>query len=207
VPTPGQIARRVLGRSFTPIGDAYRRVFVDLDRIVEFLAGELPTGASILDIGGGDGAVVDRLLKRRPDLAVTMCDLAPAIGAFLSPKNRRKVSLLPATAFGDVQGRFDVVTIADVIHHVPVDQRDPFFAALAESCRRWECRKVVMKDMEPSGWRSKLALLSDWYITGDKHVVPFSRAAFARLAQTHFPQARRTSAVPDWPNYAEVLSW
>lgn len=204
---PGQIARRLLGRHFRPIGDLYRRVFVNIDRIVAFLAAELPAGASILDIGGGDGAVVDQLLVRRPDLSITMCDLAPAIGAFLSDERREKVRLLAATAFTDVEGSFDVVTIADVVHHVPVDQRDSFFASLAASCRRWGTCKIVVKDIEPGSWRAGLSLLSDWYVTGDRHVVLFSRADLAEQAQRHFPQAKRVSAMPDWPNYAEVLSW
>ena len=204
---PGQIARRALGRHFQPIGEVYRRVFVHLDRVADFLVDELPHGATILDIGGGDGALVNRLLDKRPDLTVTMCDLAPEIGAFLSDENRAKVKHLPATAFYDVAGSFDAVTICDVVHHVPADQREPFFRSLAESCRAWGCRRIILKDMEPRGWRAWLALFADRHITGDKHVVPFSRSDFARLARQYFPGAKRASTVPDWPNYGEVLSW
>lgn len=204
---PGQVARRVLGRHFKPVGDAYRRVFVNLEKIADFLDGELPNGAKMLDIGGGDGALVERLLSRRPDLAVTMCDPAPSIGTFLSNANRARVKLLPATYLNDVTGRYDAVTICDVIHHVPVEQRDAFFKSLAESCERWACRKIILKDVEPGGVRAMLSLLSDWHITGDKHVVLFSRADFAAMARRYFPKAQRASAVPDWPNYCEVLSW
>lgn len=204
---PGQVARRVLGRHFEPVGKAYRRVFVNLDTIADFLDGELPNGAKILDIGGGDGALIERVLDRRPDLAVTMCDPAPVIGTFLSNANRARVELLPATDLTCVTGSYDVVTICDVIHHVPVDQRDAFFKSLAESCERWACRKIILKDVEPGAIRATLSLLADWYITGDKHVVLFSRSDFAAMARRHFPKAQRASAVPDWPNYCEVLSW
>ncbi|PBC05078.1 class I SAM-dependent methyltransferase [Mesorhizobium sp. WSM3860] len=204
---PGQVARRILGRHFEPVGNVYRRVFVDLNAIAGFLDAELPRGAKVLDIGGGDGAVIERLLNRRPDLPVTMCDLAPSIGAFLSDGNRAKVKLLPATDIADVTGSYDAVTISDVIHHVPVDQRDIFFKSLADCCKRWGCRKIILKDIEPGGVRAMLSLLADRYITGDKHVVLFSRSDFADLARRHFPKAQRGSAIPDWPNYCEVLSW
>lgn len=204
---PGQIARRLLGRHFEAIGNLYRRIFVDLDRIVDFFEVELPRDASVLDIGGGDGAFVERLLNRRPDLTVCMCDLAPAIGAFLSDSNRPRVQLRPGVDIVDVSGTFDAVTISDVIHHVPVKQRDQFFKSLADSCERWGCRKIILKDIEPGTWRATLSLFADRYVTGDKHVVLFSRADFAEVTRRHFPKAGRASGMPDWPNYCEVLSW
>jgi len=204
---PGQIARRLLGNHLEAVGNAYRSLFVDLDRIVEVFERELPRKAKVLDIGGGDGALVERLLNRRPDLIVSMCDLAPSIGIFLSAANRAKVELLPATEFADVSGSYDAVTISDVIHHVPVSQREGFFKDLRRSCERWGCRKLILKDVEPGGIRAVLSLLADRYITGDRHVVLFSREQFGQLTKRHFPKARRKSEVPDWPNYCEVLSW
>lgn len=204
---PGQIARRLLGRHFETVGNLYRRIFVDLERIVDMFERELPFGANVLDIGGGDGALVERVLRRRPDLAFTMCDLAPRIGSFLSEENLAKVKLLPATEFTAVEGKFDAVTIADVIHHVPSDQRDGFFGSLANSCSRWGVRKLILKDIEPGSLRARLAVVTDHYITGDRQVAPFSRENFARLARRHFPGASRKSEVPDSPNYCEVLSW
>lgn len=204
---PGQIVRKALGRHFKPVGDAYRRLFVDLEKIVDFYDRELPKGAKILDIGGGDGALIERLLNRRPDLAVAMCDLASVIGSFLSEENRAKVELFPATDLSEMRGTYDVVTFSDVIHHVPVQQRDAFFKSLVENCQGWGCRKIVFKDIEPGGWRAMVSLIADRHITGDKHVVLFSRADFAEVARRFFPNAKITSAVPDWPNYCQALSW
>lgn len=205
--TPGQAVRKLTGRHFTTLGDAYRRIFVDLDRIIPVLSRGIPAGARVLDIGGGDGAVVERLLRARPDLSVTMCDLAPAIGAFVSDAHRARVTLRPATDFTRIDGRFDVVTLTDVVHHVPLAARDGFFAALAAARARWGAGAILIKDVEPQGARARLALLSDWYITGDRHVVPFARRDLAAIAARHFPDARRESVVPDWPNYCEVLRW
>ena len=205
--TPGKLARKILGRYTVPVGNVYRRIFVDLGVIADHFESAIPRNARILDIGGGDGAPMQFLLDRRPDLTVTMCDLAPSIGGFLSPENRAKVTLFPATDLSDISGQFDCVTIADVIHHIPVDQRSSFFSRLAEGCQRWGCRKLLFKDVEPGSWRSVASLLSDWYITGDRHVVLFPRAEFAGMIDRYFPGAERTSTMPDWPNYCEVVSW
>ncbi len=207
MPAPGQIARRILGRYFKPLGDVYRRVFVNLDKIVDFFDHALPHNAKILDIGGGDGALVDRLLDRRPDLKITMCDLSPSIGAFLSAANRSRVNMYPATEFTNLAGPYDVVTISDVIHHVPVDQRDGFFRSLADSCKGWGCRRLIFKDIEPRGWRAILSVIADRYITGDRHVVLFPRSEFGEMVRKYFPAAKRLSTMPDRPNYCEVLSW
>jgi 2-polyprenyl-3-methyl-5-hydroxy-6-metoxy-1,4-benzoquinol methylase len=204
---PGKIARRVLGRYFEPVGNLYRRFFVDLDKVVAYLDQNIPANTKVLDIGGGDGAVIDRLLNRRPDLKITMCDLAPDIGKFLSARNRAKIRLFPATDFIKVKGEFEVVTVCDVVHHVPVAERAAFFESLAQACKSWKCRRVIVKDIEPEGVRAFLSLLADRYVTGDSHVVLFSRADFAMTAVPHFEKARRASAVPDAPNYCEMLSW
>jgi hypothetical protein len=205
--TPGRIARRILGRHFKPLGDAYRRVFVDLEKIAEAIDGMIPTGARILDIGGGDGALVDRLLDRRPDLRVAMCDLAPEIGCFISPANQLKVELLPATDFTQVAGEFNFVTLCDVAHHIPVAERGFFFEVLAQCCERWSCRNFILKDIEPGGIRAALAKWGDWYVSGERQVVPFSRGDFIEIATRSFPHARRMSVMPDSPNYCEFLSW
>ena len=205
--TPGQLARRILGPYFEPVGNVYRRIFVDLDKIAEALDALMPKGSRVLDIGGGDGALVDRLLDCRPDLKITMCDLAPEIGSFLSPANRAKVQLFPATDFTVVRGIYDFVTLSDVVHHVPVDQRPCFFEQLAGHCEGWQCQNLIVKDIEPGSLRATVAKWMDWYVTGDRHVRPFARSQFAQLAERYFPPARRVSAMPDKPNYCELLSW
>jgi len=205
--TPGQLARRVLGRHFEPVGNLYRRIFVDLDKIATSFSAFIPQGAKVLDIGGGDGALVNRLLDRRPDLVITMCDLAPAIGSFLSDANRAKVVCLPATDFTQIEGQYDVVTLSDVVHHIPVNDRESFFEELSRSCTRWRCHNLIVKDIEPEGIRAALAKWTDWYISGERQVAPFSHSDFTSMAECHFPRSRPTFLMPDRPNYCELLSW
>src|SRR5205085_11827768 len=112
-----------------------------------------------------------------------------------------------ATDFAEGEGAFDLVMITDVMHHVPVGERESFFASLAASCDRWGARRLFFKDVEPGHIRSLMSLLADWYITGDRHVVLFPRSAFGDMARRHFPSAEQRSAMPDRPNYCEILSW
>ena len=194
--SPGQFARRLLGRHFHIAGDIYRRIFVDMDKVTDAMMPHIPRGAHVLDVGGGDGYVVDLLLAKRPDIRVTMTDIAPAIGSFISAVNRDRVTLLPGTDVATVEGRFDVITLADVVHHVPVDHRPGFLAALAEAAIRTGATKVVIKDVQPGGLRSRLALWGDLYITGDKGV------AFLQPEALDVPGfARVEQVMPDHPNY------
>ena len=79
----GCLVRSLLGdRAFQPIGKAYRSILVDLDAVVDAI-GILPPNARVLDIGGGDGDVINRLLKRNADCRITMIDLADSVGGWV----------------------------------------------------------------------------------------------------------------------------
>jgi 16S rRNA G527 N7-methylase RsmG len=81
--TPGNLARRLLGPAFRPVGEAYRRIFVDMDKVADWMADRLPRSARVLDVGGGDGYVANLLLARRADIRVTLIDPSQEIGSFI----------------------------------------------------------------------------------------------------------------------------
>jgi hypothetical protein len=194
--TPGQLVRKILGPAFPMVGEAYRRIFVDMARVVATLSPHIPQNARVLEVGGGDGYVVNLLLNLRPDLRVTMTDLALSIGSFISDENRAKVMLLPATDIVDVAGAFDVIILADVVHHVPAASRPEFYATIVAAARRVGAAKVLIKDLQPGAFRSLLSLWSDLYITGDKGV------SLVRSDDLRLPGFQCTwSAMPDFPNY------
>ena len=58
----------------------YRRIFVDLKKVAMTLAGSLQRDARLLDIGGGDGDLLNHLLSARSDIRVDMVDIAGTIG-------------------------------------------------------------------------------------------------------------------------------
>lgn len=199
--TPGQIVRRLLGPAFQPVGEVYRRIFVDMAVIADWIAARLPADARVLDVGGGDGYVVKLLLDRRPDICVTMTDVATDVGSFLGPAERARVTLLHGTDAGTLSGSFDAITLADVVHHVPLAQRPGFLAMLADLAVRTGAQRIIVKDIRPRGLRAWLALVSDHWITGDRAVVQLGEADMILPGWTCSEQA-----MPDYPNYCLVFT-
>jgi hypothetical protein len=98
------LARAVLGdRLFPVLGRRYRALFVDLEKVVSCLP-SFPPGAHVLDIGGGDGEMMNRILELHPEIDVTMLDSSPRLGAFLKPELRSRVRLLPSTTLAAYAG-------------------------------------------------------------------------------------------------------
>lgn len=204
----GTMARAVLGKRWFPVvGSWYRAVFVDLAKVVDCLP-DLPQGARILDIGGGDGEMINILLARRPDLHVTMLDLGPRLGLFLKSEFRDRVRVLPSTSLkAYAQSDYlvpDLVLVSDVIHHVPLEERKGFFADLRRVLRG-HAALLYVKDLEPGYFRAYLSLLADRYVSGDKRVSLASRETVTILVRDAFPgtQVRSTRLFDiDSPNYA-----
>lgn len=199
--SPGALARKLLGPSFRPVGEAYRRIFVDMPKVVDALSSHIPVGSQVLDVGGGDGYVANLLLTRRPDIRVTMTDLAERIGGFIDSANHARVTLLPRTDISAVSGTFDIVTLADVVHHIPVAIRENFFDAVSDTALRTGCQSILVKDIQPGKFRSILSLLADHYITGDKGVslVSFEELRFHGFVKTEI-------MMPDSPNYCAIFT-
>ncbi|HTI67147.1 MAG TPA: class I SAM-dependent methyltransferase [Caulobacteraceae bacterium] len=129
-----------------------------------------------------------------------MTDLAHQIGTFITTEHSNRATLLPATSVEAVTGRFDVITLADVVHHVPPAQRPGFFASIAQTATRTGCQALLVKDIQPGGLRANLAMWGDWYTTGDRQVRQLApeALAFPGFALTH-------TAMPDHPNYGAVF--
>jgi hypothetical protein len=198
--TPGQIARRLLGPAFQPIGEAYRRIFVDAEKVAAWIAQHLPANGRLLDVGGGDGYIVNLLLKRRADITATMTDIAPQVGGFIESAYRDRVTIHTSTPASRVEGAFDAITLTDVLHHVPVEARGGFFAEISDLAHRTSSGVILVKDIEPGALRSKLSLWSDWYVTGDRHV------RLIAAEEIRFPRFTRTeTAMIDFPNYGAVF--
>jgi len=208
----GSLARKVLGKKFFPtVGSWYRSVFVDLEKVVDCLP-LLPPGSQVLDIGGGDGEMINIILRRNPDLAITMLDLSPSLGLFLKPEFRQRVRILPSTSLRDYAATEykapDLVIINDVIHHVPIEDRRGFFADIS-AVLRGRPTTLFVKDLEPGYFRATLSLWADRYVSGDKKVSLVSRESVTAVVREVFPKAevRATKLFDtDGPNYALVFA-
>jgi 2-polyprenyl-3-methyl-5-hydroxy-6-metoxy-1,4-benzoquinol methylase len=201
----GCLVRSLLGdRAFQPIGKAYRSIFVDLDAVVDAI-GILPPNARVLDIGGGDGDVINRLLKRNADCRITMIDLADSVGGWVESCFESRVERMPNTSVIQFSGNRafrDVVIVSDVIHHVPAGMRESFITDILTVVGPKTI--LIIKDVNPGGFRSALAYLSDYYITGDKSVkfvhCGVMEEAFARRLPNHILEHSDLEKL-DAPNY------
>jgi SAM-dependent methyltransferase len=112
-------------------------------RRVRVLSAKLATvigdGASVLDVGCGDGSVARSLLERRPDVTIEGVDVLV-----------RPVTHIPVTAFDGStlpfeDDSFDEVMFVDVLHHT----EDP--RVLIAEARRVARNRIIIKDHVVSG--------------------------------------------------------
>ncbi len=205
--SPGQLARQLLGpRLFKPLGDAYRAFFVDLD-VVAASFPPLPRRASILEVGGGDGQLLNALLARFDDAHATMIDISPQLGSALDATLLARVQLLPNTSVRKYIDRGhrppDLISVCDVVHHIPPEQRVRFFSDLRPLIG--PDTLLVVKDIRPGTPRAYLSYLADRYVSGDRTVSLLDETAMEALVKSAIPgvTAQRTPLYDlDAPNYA-----
>lgn len=115
------------------------------------IAGIIPGGGRVLDLGCGDGSIALALMQQRPDLAVEGVDVLI-----------RPTTHIPVTKFdGDhlpfPDKSFDYVTIVDVLHHT----EDP--AAVMAEAARVARQGIIIKDHLLEGFAAGATLrLMDW---------------------------------------------
>lgn len=186
---------------------AYRRIFVDLRKVAGLVAGALPADARLLDIGGGDGELLNHLLAVRPDVRVTMVDIAGSVGKFVEAGYRCRVRLLPGTSIeahlGQINAPYDAALISDVMHHLPGEYRAQFLRSVRGALR--QNGSILVKDIEPGHPIAWLSLVCDKYVSGDRGVVLLSRAELAALAGAELAPLALSAEIGlhrvDAPNY------
>jgi hypothetical protein len=209
----GPAIRRLLGaRLARRVGRWYRAIFVDLDKVARALAAVIPRDSHVLDIGGGDGEPINYLLALRPDLRITTLDPAPVVGQWIEARFERQVIRLPRTSLAEylAAGRPDpdAILIADVLHHIPEAARAGFLDSVKALFARVPKLRIIVKDVEPGYWRTRLGYWSDRYITGDRDVSPISRDRVAHLLDEALGPLHRSDTnlfEADRPNYAIVF--
>ncbi len=208
----GPITRRFLGpRLARLVGEYYRAIFVDLALVAKELAGVIPRGAHLLDVGGGDGLPLNHLLSLRPDISITTLDPAPIVGQWINPCYEAQVSRLTCTSLAEFvassRAHPDILLIADVMHHIPESGRHDFLDSVRVLLDRVPGLRIIVKDVEPGYWRARLGFWCDRYITGDWNVSLISRDDVTRLFEEVVgPLHREDTGLfkQDGPNYAIV---
>lgn len=204
----GSLARKILGKKLFPlVGRFYRSIFVDLEKVAQLMSKEIPENANVLDVGGGDGELLNHLLANRSDIKVTMIDLREDIGNAIHNDFRGRVCLLPETSMRRFletnEEKRDAIIVSDVIHHIPPMDRLSFLQDLKEFLDQSQAT-LLIKDVEPGYFISGLGYLSDRHITGDKNVSLISKNELQSLIEAAFGRIviNETSLFfEDKPNY------
>lgn len=165
----GPLLRQAFGRQERRISEAYRRIFVDLDALVDSIHAHVPVPLHVLEIGCGEGAVTERLARAFPGALLTGIDVCAHPGR-LCRSDRSRVRFLRisvADLCATERAGYQLVIITDVLHHVPYPEWGHFLssalALLAEN------GTLILKE-----WVRKrtpayaLGYLSDRFVTGDR---------------------------------------
>ncbi len=211
----GSLARRTLGpRVFHVVGRYYTRLFADYSRIAPLLAAEIPPGAHVLDVGGGDGAPLNFVLSARANVTVTMIDIAANIGDAIQAPLRARVEILPKTSLLEYSESHPnagvVVIMLDVLHHVPPAERAGLLRDLLTLAHRPATLRVIFKDIEPDGsWSARMNYFADRYISNDRNTSHIGRRELSALLGREFGPdiAIRETGLYDLqpPHYALVV--
>lgn len=167
-------------------------------RRVRVLAGifaaSLPRDLSVLDVGCGDGLLSKALIMARPDLKVVGVDVL----------ERADCAITMTTFDGETipfdDGEFDVVLMADVLHHTV----EP--ALLLKEAMRVSSRWIALKDHTRNGLLAEVTLRLMDQVGNSRHGVPLPhnywsreqwKAAFQELGLT----------VQEWTNKVPLYPW
>jgi SAM-dependent methyltransferase len=132
-----------------------RAVFGRRVRVLsDFLAARVPSGASVLDIGCGDGAIASSITQKNPSVSVRGIEFAPRPTCLIECAPFDGVTIPHASA------SFDVCMFVDVLHHAP--DRQGIAGLLSEACRVSR-RFILIKDhLSESRFDFKTLQFMDW---------------------------------------------
>jgi len=164
----GQTIRRLLGPLEKPAAECYRGVFVDLSSFVGQIR-QWSSGPNILELGCGEGAVVERVAKMLPHATITGIDITPRVGRMFQGDTARVTFRQQAIKeFAATNAAtFDLLIVCDALHHIPWELHEELLADAKKVLKAGGI--LVLKDWVPS--RTPIHLLcylADRYITGDQ---------------------------------------
>ena len=203
----GPLVRRMFGPYEHGVAELYRRIFIDLDNLAELMLAWAPQAHRILEVGCGEGAMTERIVRNYPAASVTSIDISPKVGR-LFRGDAANVTFCQETveSVADREpASFDLVLLADVMHHVPVDFRKSLMSAINQSLAPGG--RLLFKDWvvsaSPIHW---LCDISDRYLTGDD-VSYLTMSAMDAMVTDTFGSGtiQKTGTVRPWRNNVAFL--
>ena len=204
----GGAIRRLFGPYERQISERYRSIYLDVDAYVSSLRAWVPDPRRVLEVGCGEGAVSERLAALYPNAEIAAIDVTPNVGRlYAGPPDRVRFAEMTVEAFAArEQGKFDLIVLADVIHHVPPGAARQ---SILETIKRLLAADghLAFKEWERTGtpihW---LGYLSDRWITGDRISYLSGEEIRAHLRDTFGSGSIRAEArVPPWRNNISLL--
>ena len=164
----GPLVRQMLGSLERPISELYRSIFIDLNAFVGQIKSWTPA-SKILEVGCGEGAVTERLVKIYQNAEITGIDITPQVGRmFHGDKSRvifQQQTVKDFVAKSD--SNYDLLILCDIMHHVPPEMHKDLLIDAKQALKPGGL--LVLKDWErtktPIHW---LCYFLDRYITGDR---------------------------------------
>ena len=77
---PGPVIRRLFGPYEHTVAEAYRHIFVNLDDFARLIHTWVPQAQRILEVGCGEGAMTERIMRIYPAATITAIDITPKVG-------------------------------------------------------------------------------------------------------------------------------